>query len=72
MSFCRQPGERYMRRSESAGRARIPVVDYGAARARAIEWLGERYLLAKPINRNAYSHPVCHGTPAHRVSFRRD
>ena len=26
-------------------------VDYGAARARAIRWLGDRYLLAKPINR---------------------
>ncbi len=26
-------------------------VDYGAARARAISWLGDRYLLAKPINR---------------------
>jgi hypothetical protein len=27
------------------------VVDYSAARARAIRWLGDRYLLAKPINR---------------------
>jgi hypothetical protein len=26
------------------------VVDYSAARARAIKWLGDRYLLAKPIN----------------------
>lgn len=26
------------------------VVDYSAARARAIRWLGERYLLARPIN----------------------
>ena len=26
------------------------VADYSAARARAIEWLGDRYLLAKPIN----------------------
>ena len=26
------------------------LVDYSAARARAIEWLGDRYLLAKPIN----------------------
>jgi len=26
------------------------VVDYGAARAHAIKWLGDRYLLAKPIN----------------------
>jgi hypothetical protein len=28
------------------------VVDYGAAQARAIQWLGDRYLLAKPINRS--------------------
>ena len=28
------------------------VVDYSAARARAIKWLGDRYLLAKPINAN--------------------
>jgi hypothetical protein len=27
------------------------VVDYDAARAQAIRWLGDRYLLAKPINR---------------------
>ncbi len=26
------------------------IVDYSAARARAIKWLGDRYLLAKPIN----------------------
>ena len=26
------------------------IVDYSAARARAIEWLGDRYLLARPIN----------------------
>ena len=25
------------------------VVDYGAARAHALKWLGDRYLLAKPI-----------------------
>ena len=29
------------------------VVDYSAARARAIEWLGDRYLLARPINRQS-------------------
>lgn len=27
------------------------IVDYGAARAKAIEWLKDRYLLARPINR---------------------
>jgi hypothetical protein len=26
-----------------------PVSDYSAAIARAVEWLGDRYLLAKPI-----------------------
>jgi hypothetical protein len=26
------------------------IVDYSAARARAIQWLGGRYLLAKPIS----------------------
>jgi hypothetical protein len=26
------------------------VVDYSVARAHAIRWLGERYLLARPIN----------------------
>ena len=31
------------------------VVDYSAARERAIRWLGDRYLLAKPINVNRYS-----------------
>lgn len=27
------------------------VVDYSAARARAIAWLGDRYLLARPVKR---------------------
>lgn len=40
-----------MSQRESATRARIQVVDYSAARAKAIAWLGDRYLLAKPINR---------------------
>lgn len=31
-------------------RARNWVVDYSAARMRAIKWLGDRYLLARPIN----------------------
>jgi hypothetical protein len=29
---------------------RLPVSNYGSAVARAVEWLGDRYLLAKPIN----------------------
>jgi hypothetical protein len=31
-------------------RQRLPVSNYGSAVARALEWLGDRYLLAKPIN----------------------
>jgi len=27
------------------------VVDYAVAREQAIKWLGDRYLLARPINR---------------------
>jgi hypothetical protein len=30
--------------------SRVWLVDYSVARRRAIEWLGDRYLLAKPIN----------------------
>lgn len=40
-----------MRHIDSAARARSWVVDYSAARARALEWLGDRYLLARPVNR---------------------
>ena len=39
-----------VKRVFSTERAQSWVVDYGAARARAIEWLGDRYLLAKPVN----------------------
>ena len=28
----------------------LPVANYGPAIARAVEWLGDRYLLANPIN----------------------
>ena len=28
----------------------LPVANYSSAIARAVEWLGDRYLLAKPIN----------------------
>lgn len=30
------------------------VVDYSEARAHAIRWLGDRYLLARPINGSRY------------------
>jgi hypothetical protein len=45
-----------MRETDSAERARSWVVDYSAARAKAIEWLGDRYLLAKPVNRSSASN----------------
>jgi hypothetical protein len=28
----------------------LPIANYSAAIAKAVEWLGDRYLLAKPIN----------------------
>lgn len=38
------------------------VVDYSAARAHAIRWLGDRYLLARPINASHYgSHEPAPG-----------
>lgn len=42
-----------MRQLDSAERTAIQVVDYSLARAKAIAWLGDRYLLAKPINRSS-------------------
>jgi hypothetical protein len=38
------------------------LVDYSAARAHAIRWLGDRYLLARPINAGRYgSRPSAPG-----------
>jgi hypothetical protein len=31
----------------------LPVSNYSSAIARAVAWLGDRYLLAKPVNRSA-------------------
>jgi hypothetical protein len=45
-------------------RARSWIVDYSAARARAIEWLGDRYLLARPINAK---QPAVRKAPAARA-----
>ena len=39
-----------MKRNSDGERERAWVVDYSAARERAIKWLGDRYLLARPIN----------------------
>ncbi|HEX4266628.1 MAG TPA: hypothetical protein VHY36_01995 [Steroidobacteraceae bacterium] len=41
------------RQSDISEKARGWVVDYSAARAKAIAWLGDRYLLATPVNRIA-------------------
>jgi hypothetical protein len=41
-----------MRQSGKIDPRQAWVVDYSAARAKAIEWLGDRYLLATPINRS--------------------
>jgi len=49
-------------------RQRSWTVDYSAARARAIDWLGDRYLLARPINvhvgqRSAPRHAAAQPSP---------
>jgi hypothetical protein len=35
---------------QNRGRKPLPMANYSSAIARAVEWLGDRYLLAKPIN----------------------
>ena len=47
-----------MRYNDSVDRARGWIIDYSAARAKAIEWLGDRYLLAKPVNRRSGASDV--------------
>ena len=37
-----------------------PASNYDRAIARAVEWLGDRYLLAKPINAHALPRPESH------------
>lgn len=39
-----------MKQTTAAARAQAWIVDYSEARTRAIRWLGDRYLLARPIN----------------------
>jgi hypothetical protein len=53
-----------MRQTEHSERARDWVVDYSAARAKAIEWLGDRYLLARPVNRLAARRAAVRQWPA--------
>jgi predicted secreted protein len=51
MSVIARPWRwKVVKRTSSSERAQSWVVDYSAARARAIEWLGDRYLLARPVN----------------------
>jgi hypothetical protein len=45
-----------------------PISNYGAAVARAVEWLGDRYLLAKPINAHARPSQRADQTPASQLS----
>lgn len=47
IALANRPKKRGARRVKPVYR----TVDYSAARAKAIEWLGDRYLLAKPVNR---------------------
>jgi hypothetical protein len=55
-----------MQQTSKVERNPAPVVDYSAARAKAIEWLGDRYLLARPINRKTSPPPnVPLSTPRH-------
>jgi hypothetical protein len=45
-----------MTRTTVRERAQAWVVDYSAARKQAIKWLGDRYLLARPINSRQDGH----------------
>ena len=40
----------------------LPMANYSPAIARAVEWLGDRYLLAKPINAAPKSRDTGSGT----------
>jgi hypothetical protein len=46
-----------MQRTNNGERWRAWLVDYSTERARAIERLGERYLLARPSNRRPANDP---------------
>jgi hypothetical protein len=40
----------YMSNKRNQRPKSLPVVNYSSAIARAVKWLGDRYLLAQPIN----------------------
>jgi hypothetical protein len=48
---------------------RSQVTDYSAALARAVDWLGERYLLATPIPREPAARPANNHRPARCRSY---
>ncbi len=50
MSFLRRS-----RRVKPPSAAKLPIRDYSLERERAIQWLGDKYVLDKPINQNASS-----------------
>jgi hypothetical protein len=47
MNFFRST---HMARKEKHRLQSLPTANYSSAIARAVEWMGDRYLLAKPIN----------------------
>jgi hypothetical protein len=53
-----------MKRMAGHERAHTWIIDYSAARARAIAWLGDRYLLARPINASESTWRNRHPLPA--------
>jgi hypothetical protein len=42
--------EKQMNTKQGQGPQSLPLENYSSAIAKAVEWLGDRYLLAKPIN----------------------
>jgi hypothetical protein len=42
--------ETQMTTKQGQGPQLLPLENYSSAIAKAVEWLGDRYLLAKPIN----------------------
>ena len=50
-------------------RASLPAANYSSAIARAVSWLGDRYLLARPINasRNRGARGLVHRAGGRRA-----
>ena len=57
-TFSDEPGIMQMRNKLTLTPQQPSVYDYSASVAKAVEWLGDRYLLAKPIKvpRPAHEH----------------